>query len=221
MEKGTSHKLTPPGIAEIIFDVLYLIFVICTGIYMIYKGDGENPILMLYGIMAVVLGTGDSFHLIPRILGHLYGMEHYTRALGIGKWITSVTMTVFYLFLYLIWTQLYEKPLWEPIGICLVILAGIRIVLCMFPQNGWTQTTPSFAWALYRNLPFAAIGIIIIFLFAGKSDGFALMPLAVSLSFLFYVPVVLWSKSHPKVGALMLPKTASYIWIVCMGFCLL
>ncbi len=55
----------------------------------------------LFGIMAVTLGLGDAFHLVPRAIALCTtGLEDYTVALGIGKLITSVTMTVFYILLY-------------------------------------------------------------------------------------------------------------------------
>ena len=44
------------------------------------------------------------------------------------------------------------------------------------------------------------------------------MWLAVTLSFLFYVPVVLWSGVWPAIGMLMIPKTLAYVWIVWMGW---
>ena len=59
--------------------------------------------------MAVVLGAGDSFHLIPRALALCTtGLENYTVPLGLGKWITSVTMTIFYVLLYYVWRQRYQ-----------------------------------------------------------------------------------------------------------------
>ena len=36
------------------------------------------------------------------------GLENFTVALGIGKWITSVTMTLFYVLLYYVWRERYE-----------------------------------------------------------------------------------------------------------------
>ena len=60
-----------------------------------------NRQYLLFGIMAVTLGAGDSFHLVPRALALCTtGLESYTAALGIGKLITSVTMTAFYVLLY-------------------------------------------------------------------------------------------------------------------------
>ena len=53
------------AIAETLFDAVYLISVITIGILMIRGSKGERQ-FQLFGWMAVVLGVGDSFHLIPR-----------------------------------------------------------------------------------------------------------------------------------------------------------
>ena len=56
-----------------------------------------------------MLGAGDSFHLVPRALVLCTtGLENYTVPLGLGKWITSVTMTVFYVLLYYVWRLRYR-----------------------------------------------------------------------------------------------------------------
>ena len=39
-----------------------------------------------------------------------------------------------------------------------------------------------------------------------------------TLSFAFYIPVVLWSDAYPLVGILMIPKTCAYVWTVAIGF---
>jgi len=44
------------------------------------------------------------------------------------------------------------------------------------------------------------------------------MPLAIILSFGFYIPVVLWSNALPIIGILMIPKTLAYVWVVFMGY---
>ena len=43
-----------------------------------------------------------------------------------------------------------------------------------------------------------------------------LMWLAVTLSFLFYIPVVLFAQTMPMIGMLMLPKTCMYVWMIVM-----
>ena len=83
------------AIAETLFDAVYLISVITIGVLMIRGSRGESQ-FRLFGWMAIVLGAGDSFHLIPRAVALCTtGLENYTVLLGLGKWITSVTMTVF------------------------------------------------------------------------------------------------------------------------------
>ena len=58
------------AIVETVFDAVYLVSVITIGILMI-RGSKGNPQFRLFGLMAVVLGAGDSFHLIPRQVDHL------------------------------------------------------------------------------------------------------------------------------------------------------
>ena len=79
------------AIAETLFDIVYLVSVITIGVLMIRGCKGERQ-FRLFGWMAVVLGAGDAFHLIPRAFALCTtGLENYTAALGLGKWITSIT----------------------------------------------------------------------------------------------------------------------------------
>lgn len=52
------------AIVETVFDAVYLVSVITIGILMICGCKGNHQ-FKLFGLMAVVLGAGDSFHLIP------------------------------------------------------------------------------------------------------------------------------------------------------------
>lgn len=53
------------AIMETLFDIVYLCTVITLGVIMIAKAQGRGEV-RLFGIMAVVLGCGDAFHLVPR-----------------------------------------------------------------------------------------------------------------------------------------------------------
>ena len=53
------------GIMELLFDAAYLIFTFTVGVYLILKG--RSKFIKLFGVMAVVLSSGDAFHLIPRV----------------------------------------------------------------------------------------------------------------------------------------------------------
>ena len=69
------------AIMETLFDAVYLVSVITIGVLMI-KGSGGNGQIRLFGFMAVVLGAGDAFHLIPRAVALCTtGLGNYTAAL--------------------------------------------------------------------------------------------------------------------------------------------
>ena len=78
------------AIVETLFDTVYLISVITIGILMIRKSKGNRQFTM-FGIMAVLLGSGDAFHLVPRAVALCTtGLENFTVQMGLGKWITSI-----------------------------------------------------------------------------------------------------------------------------------
>lgn len=211
------------AIAETLFDAVYLITVITIGINMILKSNG-NTQYRLFGIMAVVLGAGDSFHLIPRAVALCTtGLENYTTALGAGKFITSITMTIFYVILYYVWRIRYKITDRKNLTAAVYLLAALRILLCLFPQNKWLSTQAPLSWGIYRNIPFALLGLLIIILFyksarEHQDKDFKYMWLTIVLSFGFYIPVVLWADAFPVIGMLMIPKTCAYVWTVWIGF---
>ena len=207
------------AIVETLFDTVYLISVITVGILMIRKSKGNRQFTM-FGIMAVLLGSGDAFHLVPRALALCTtGLENFTVQLGLGKWITSVTMTIFYVVLYHIWRERYQIKGHSAATAAVYGLAGLRIILCMMPQNNWLSASAQLSWGIYRNIPFALMGIL--FYKSAKENNdksFRFMWLTIVLSFAFYIPVVLWADVIPMIGMLMIPKTCAYVWTVVIGY---
>lgn len=201
---------------ESTFDILYLLFAIISGIVMLRRASDKEGRLM--GLSALILGLGDAFHLVPRVMNYFLDSD-LTAALGIGKLVTSVTMTAFYVLLYYIWRQVYGAPDKKATGVVIWSLAAIRVVLCMFPQNGWLSNSSDVTWGIIRNVPFVILGAIICVLFflSRKSDRtFRFMWLLIILSFAFYIPVAVAAGIVPILGMLMLPKTICYIlMIVC------
>ena len=211
------------AIMETAFDAVYLISVITIGIMMITKGKG-NKEYTLFGIMAVTLGAGDAFHLIPRAFALCTtGLENFTVALGVGKLITSMTMTVFYILLYYVWRLRYQVKDQKGLTVSVYLLSALRIILCLFPQNKWTSADAPLSWGILRNIPFALLGLLVIVLFCRSAkqhhdSSFRWMWLTIVLSFGFYIPVVLWADTIPMIGMLMIPKTCAYVWTVLIGF---
>lgn len=208
---------------ETLFDVVYLTSVITIGCLMIHDSKGNRQ-FRLFGWMAVILGAGDAFHLVPRALALCTtGLENYTVALGLGKWITSVTMTIFYVLLYYVWRQRYQVHGQNNLTAAVYLLSALRIILCMMPQNEWLSADAPLSWGIYRNIPFALLGLLIIVLFYHSAKqhndrAFRWMWLTIVLSFAFYIPVVLWADTIPMIGMLMIPKTCAYVWTVLIGY---
>lgn len=211
-------KRNVPEYIEIVFNSLYLLTVLVLGTA--YIITAHSTVRLLWGIMALTLGFGDAFHLIPRIRVAISGdKERFQAALGWGKLLTSITMTVFYVLLWQIGLIAFSAQM-PRFTVLIYLLAFTRIALCLFPQNQWPAKNPSVAWGIYRNIPFTVLGGMVMWLFAQNSAALPQLQwtwLAILLSFGFYIPVVLWAHKNPKLGMLMLPKTCAYVWIVCMG----
>lgn len=206
-----------PALPESIFDICYLVFAIVSGILLLKKSKGRKHV-RIFGIMTLLLGCGDALHLVPRVLNYWTDGD-YTAALGIGKLVTSITMTLFYILIEYARRDRYKIAGEKGVLASVWILGIIRIALCCFPQNGWTSAEPSLLWGILRNIPFALLGIltVVLWLRSAKNDKpLKLMWLAITLSFLFYLPVVLFAQTMPMIGMLMLPKTCMYVWMIVM-----
>lgn len=205
------------GIVEAAFNILYLVIALLLGFLLLLTG-AKSDARILAGIMTFVLAFGDAFHLLPRIKVTITREEEpMQRALGRGKQVASITMTVFYVLLW----QIGLLAL-HPRGVnfwCSFVyfLAAVRIFLCLLPANGWEQRYPPVRWGIFRNIPFFLLGMVVAGLYVVQRDplpGLAWMWLAILLSFAFYLPVVLFANRDPKVGILMLPKACAYLWIL-------
>ena len=211
------------ALIETLFDAVYLVSVITIGILMI-RGSKGNKQFRLFGLMAVVLGAGDSFHLIPRALALCTtGLDNYTVPLGLGTWITSVTMTIFYVLLYYVWRQRYQIKGKGILTAAVYALAAARVVLCMMPQNQWLSANSPLSWGIYRNIPFALMGLLIIVLFyrsakENNDASFRWMWLTIAPPPAPPIPRALWADVIPMIGMLMIPKTCAYVWTVLIGF---
>ena len=211
------------AIVETLFDICYLVTVLTVGIRMIRGAKGSRQ-FELFGWMAVVLGAGDSFHLVPRAIALCTtGLDSFAFQLGLGKWITSVTMTVFYVLLYYVWRERYEVKGQKSLTVAVYALSVARVILCMMPQNQWLTDRSPLIWGICRNIPFALLGVLVIVLFYRSAKehedrAFRWMWLTIVLSFGFYIPVVLWADAVPLIGMLMIPKTCAYVWTVLIGY---
>lgn len=199
---------------ETIFDIGYLLFVIISGIIMIRKSKTKFGLLL--GFATVTLGLGDAFHLVPRVMNYFIETD-LTLFLGIGKLVTSLTITIFYMLLYWAYESYYEKES-DELNLVLGLLVITRIILCMLPGNDWINNNDNLTYAIIRNVPFIIIGITMIYLFykqrKEKRESFKYIWLLILLSFIFYLPVILLSSKIKMIGMLMIPKTICYVLMI-------
>lgn len=199
---------------ESAFDILYLLFALIGGCVLLLRAKDKTGKRM--GTAALVLGCGDAFHLVPRVLNY-FSEGNLTAALGVGKLITSITMTAFYLLLYYVWLGRFRMEEKRSVSAALWALAAVRVILCLFPQNGWLSNSSDMTWGIIRNIPFVLLGAAICRLYFRKRREdriFAPVWAYILLSFLFYIPVAAGAGAVPMLGMLMLPKTVCYILLI-------
>ncbi len=86
-------------------------------------------------------------------------------ALGIGKLVTSITMTAFYVLLYYVWRSRYAVEGKKELTAAVWLLAIARAALCLMPQNAWTSAKAPLAWGIWRSIPFTVLVALIVVLF--------------------------------------------------------
>ena len=228
----TEEKPLGARLGEAGFCIVYLIFIFFIAIWMRKASQNvpatesiARPDYYRYSfgfLMAALLGGGDAFHLVPRIIVNIKGkMWKGNIFLGAGNLISSITMTLFYNILIAWGDTLEFSPAKYNYWIeqAVLILTFIRIVLLLFPQNKWYSKEPNRRWAIIRNVPFVLIGILVIVGFFNvlarainySGSLYITIIVLVFLSFAFYLPVALFGKEKPKVGMLMIPKTICYM----------
>ena len=223
---NNNYKPQIPDVMEAIFDAAYLIFDLIAAILFFLFSKG-NVLFILYGILTLALCGGDAFHLVPRIKIAVWGSnERIKKQLGIGLQVSSITMTAFYIILMYIWKFTFpEYKVPVIIEAIIWISAIVRMVICLFPQNNWCTEEGNRTLSVIRNSVFAVtgIGVILLYLISGNAYGYHMtrMVAAILISFGCYIPVTLFSKTKPRVGLLMIPKTCAYMWIIAMGLQLL
>lgn len=229
-------------IGESVFCIGYLIFDLIAGV--VFLVNGANRLFLLYGIMTLLLGFGDAFHLVPRVIKHIKGESERIRWwMNFGLAVTSVTMTVFYIILLYIWKvqyvnlpihsfiaagELSELATYQRTSTLAAYATGTvwgmamcRIAICLMPQNDWFGNGNK-KLSLCRNIIFSFIGIVEIILFLSTGGIYGItMAVCILFSFLCYIPVTLFAKDNPRMGMLMIPKTVMYIIMISLGLAML
>ena len=205
------------NLMEPFFDIAYLGVVLSMGIRLLME-DGRDA--KTFGLMAVLLGLGDAFHLLPRVMSNLTqdGFHRYIPLLSWGEFVTSITMTIFYLLFYRYYQSMSGDNDKRKTNL-VYILVALRLLLVLLPQNEW-GTEGNYFFGLLRNVPFALLGLALVVWTAKANEkpGLKHTALLIAASFLFYAPVVIGARFAPLLGLLMIPKTVAYVLLVRVGY---
>ena len=205
---------------ELIFDAIYLA-VIWTIVFRMYGrlrtlSEDRLPLAQTLALAFALLGLGDTAHVGFRIVAHLTGgIEANPQLLGIGKLATAVTVTIFYVLLVKAWKLRYNKH-YGVLAYLLFISAAVRLIVMLLPGNEWAREVAPFAFSMYRNIPLLIQGIGVAYLVLSESvrskdSAFTWIGLMILVSYAFYTPVILYARTVPTLGLLMIPKTIAYM----------
>ena len=207
-------------IGELLFDAIYLV-VIWAIVFRMYGKmrmlpDDRLPLARTLALAFALLGLGDTAHVGFRIVAHLRGgVEANPQLLGIGKLATAITVTIFYVLLVKAWKLRYDKH-YGVLAYLLFISAAVRLSFMLLPGNEWAKAIAPFSFSMHRNIPLLIQGLGAAYLILSESvrskdSAFTWIGLMILVSYAFYTPVILYARTIPTLGLLMIPKTIAYM----------
>ncbi|MBI3175567.1 MAG: hypothetical protein HYZ25_17745 [Chloroflexi bacterium] len=212
---------------EVGFNVLYLIVVwAMNGIMSAQlKGvpQGDRKIANLFRWAFVLLALGDTGHVGFRVAAYaMGGLEQNSSLVGLGALATAITVTFFYVVMLYIWKERFRGH-FGLLEYALLATIPVRLIVMAFPQNDWGASVPPAFWGLFRNLFLVILGVGVLYLYLRdsvktKDRLFRWMGYCVLFSYLFYTPVILFSREIPIIGMLMIPKTVMYVAIQFLAY---
>lgn len=214
---------------EVIFNVAYLIAIWGIVIMMTLHRDRVAPqdrrVVALARWAFALLALGDTAHVGFRVWAYAAGELESTIAIlgreiglvGPGALATSVTVTLFYVLMLMIWQARTGKP-YGWFGALLFAMAGLRLLLMIPAVNQWNSVTPPQPWSIVRNLPLTVLGLGVATLFLRDAlrthdRPFVWVGGLIVFSYAMYIPVILFVQQAPMVGMLMIPKTLAYVGV--------
>jgi len=204
---------------EIIFNISYLVIIFS----FLLKMKNQKPfdaLQKIYFTAFLFLAFGDTFHVGFRSISHLLGDINYifmffgteTKLIGIGAFLTAITVTITYL--YFAKAIVHEEPKFKMALTSISVLTVIRLIIVLLPANNW-QASVTYSFGIIRNIPLMLIGVIIIYyMFKMKKPFYNKFAKLVIWSYLFYLPVIFFVKFVPMIGMLMMPKTVVYLFML-------
>jgi hypothetical protein len=219
---------------EIGFNSAYLITIWGLVVVMVAQqsrvDENQHQLARYFFYAFALLALGDTGHVGFRIVGYSLGNLEASLSLGsmtvswvgLGALSTAITVTLFYVFMLLIWKERFNQSLgW--FGALLILSAVVRLIVMMLPGNDWNAVVPPRTFSLIRNLPLTISGLGVAYLILRDSIRandrlFRWIGVMILVSYAFYLPVILFVQQVPVIGMLMIPKTLAYVAIAILAY---
>lgn len=219
---------------EVIFNLTYLAVIWSLVIVMILRRGsvpaGKKRTADLFTLAFALLALGDTGHVGFRAVAYLIGDlsavfrigGHTLGLIGLGALATGFTVTIFYMLMLEIWHERFQKP--HGILTAALLFAGlVRLGIMALPFNNWSSPVPVQPWSTLRNIPLIIQGLGVIFLFTregirNKDHTFLWIAFSIFISYLCYLPVILFVQQIPLLGMLMIPKTLAYLAVAWLAY---
>jgi hypothetical protein len=207
---------------EIAFNIAYLIIIWALVFAMIRSRKNVDPadkrIVDRFLAMFFLLALGDTGHVGFRVIAYARGgLQANPLLVGLGALATAITVTFFYMIVLDVWRIRFGKR-FGAFGILLFLAGVVRLVVMALPGNDWGSVVPPEPMGIIRNLFLMLQGLGVMFLILrdsiqAKEKAFLWVGICILISYLFYIPVILFVKTIPVLGMLMIPKTLAYVAI--------
>lgn len=188
-----------------------------------YRADHDRGAGHLLRLAFLVLAIGDTGHVGFRLWAYALGdTESFVNIFGVhipligtGALSTAVLVTVLYLLMVEAERRWFNKS-WSLVYYFLMAAGLVRLILMFFPGNHWEYSVPPADWSLYRNIPLTVLGVglgllMLIHAREKKDRLFTYLSILIFISYVFFLPVILFVQKVPMIGMLMIPKTIAYL----------
>ncbi|WP_027308455.1 hypothetical protein [Caloramator sp. ALD01] len=215
------------GMTEIVFNITYLfliwLMVIKMKLNKVKLQDKQQKVGGYLLLAFFLLALGDTGHVGFRAYAYMLGgIEKYSVLVGYGALATAITVTLFYIVFLYVWRYRFNKEF----GIFhyfLIALGLLRIFILFLPQNNWSSLNQPYIWSLIRNIPLTIQGLSVAFLMyidaqKTKDITFRWISIMIFVSYICYIPVILFNNINPMIGLLMIPKTIAYLLAGYIGY---
>ncbi len=219
---------------ETIFDVAYLLaiwgLIILMTNKMSHVREQDLTTAKRIRLAFILLAAGDTGHVGFRVVAQVLGLMEKPiqvfgepmNLIGIGMMTTAFTVTMFYMVFVFVWqARNHEGNNW--LTTLLLAIGIVRIVFMALPANQWGNVIPPQPIGIYRNLFLILQGVgllVLLFRSAVRKNDTLFLTIAwmIVVSFVFYLPVILFAQKVPMIGMLMIPKTLAYLAVAFIAY---